>query len=59
MRIGADAEYSDPSAARAQLSDFAEDGALLVRADNHIAWRVTTGADVANLQATLSSVLGR
>ncbi len=59
VRINNDAEYSDPSGAWAQLSEIGDDGALLVRPDNHVAWRATTGADAASLRTTLSSILGR
>ncbi|MGW6532844.1 FAD-dependent monooxygenase [Streptomyces venezuelae] len=45
VRIGAGAEFTDVDGGWAQVREVAGDGAVLVRPDNHVAWRSTGAAD--------------
>lgn len=60
-RIGAPGHYADPEGAWARLKQIGEDGAILVRPDVHVGWRVQGGsADPADeLCTALSRILGR
>ncbi|MEX0407477.1 FAD-dependent monooxygenase [Aquibium sp. LZ166] len=43
VRIGDEGDYRDPHRDWLSLRDIGEDGAILVRPDNHVAWRSRTG----------------
>ena len=60
-QVGPACEYSDPTARWAELSAIAEDGALLIRPDQHVAWRSDTApADAEGaLHDAVRRVLGR
>ncbi|GAA1000611.1 FAD-dependent monooxygenase [Acrocarpospora macrocephala] len=59
--IGEGAAYIDPDGAWARLREVADDGAILVRPDNHVAWRAHDCAGVADdeLAAAIGTVLHR
>ncbi|HYT40014.1 MAG TPA: aromatic ring hydroxylase, partial [Acidimicrobiia bacterium] len=60
-RIGSAAEYGDVSGEWAASGGIGADGAVLVRPDNHVAWRSAGGAangDQIMLQ-TFETILGR
>ena len=54
-------QITDPNAAWADAYGIAEDGAVLVRPDGHVAWRshASVAAPVVTLAAAFDSVLGR
>lgn len=54
MRVGIDVEIDDEWPGLGSI----DDGALLVRPDQHIAWRATSSSSVADLGAALDSILG-
>lgn len=58
-RIGIGSDVTDAYGDFARLSEVDEDGCLLVRPDQHVAWRRRTGADdpVAELRRVLRAVL--
>ena len=61
VSVGADADVLDPRGDWAAVREFSEGGAILVRPDNHVAFR-STGAPAdaeADLVAAMSTVLGR
>jgi 2,4-dichlorophenol 6-monooxygenase len=55
------ANYQDVEQGWAAVAEIDSDGAILVRPDNHVAWRSRTGVDNAAdaLTDTLAAVLGR
>lgn len=56
VRIGSTGDFTDPSDNWAELRGVNRDGAVLVRPDNHVAWRI---ADAPNEPAdVLTEVLG-
>jgi 2,4-dichlorophenol 6-monooxygenase len=59
IAIGSD--YLDVDGQWAEIREIADDGAVLVRPDHHIAWRAMTGSDDADhvLVQAVGSVLGR
>ena len=61
VAIGDGADYTDSTGAWAQVRGIDEDGAILVRPDNHVGWRsiaeTTTPAD--ELSAAVSAILCR
>lgn len=59
--IGSADGYLDPSGAWEELSDIAENGAILVRPDNHVAWRTPScpPGPAQTLMKVLSGVLAR
>lgn len=61
LSIGDNGTYADPDGAWSRLRGIADDGAILVRPDCHVAWR--SPGSVANpgdaLQAVLKSILHR
>jgi 2,4-dichlorophenol 6-monooxygenase len=60
-RIGAGGDWADPEGTWARVREIADDGAVLVRPDNHVAWRsfdaVEAPADV--LALAVQTVLNR
>lgn len=56
-RIGAGAEYTDSDGTWQTVRETADDGAILVRPDNHVAWRSTNASD--NPADVLASALAR
>lgn len=60
-RIGLGADVTDPYGDFERLSEIDEDGCLLVRPDQHVAWRRRTMADdpVGELRRVLQTVLDR
>lgn len=61
LRIGAGGDYEDLYGDWAQLREIADDGALLIRPDQHVAWRSLQLVDnpKAALQEALEQVLSR
>lgn len=61
LRIGPGREIADLYGSWGEIAGIGETGALLVRPDQHVAWRVTSLPDApeAALTAALSSVLSR
>jgi putative polyketide hydroxylase len=59
--IGGDGTLADGDVAWADAYGVADDGAVLVRPDGHVAWRSAASADAPRdvLQAALDGVLGR
>jgi hypothetical protein len=59
--IGGDGTLMDGDAAWADAYGVADDGAVLVRPDGHVAWRCAAGVDAPPeaMQAALDGVLGR
>ncbi|KOV53314.1 aromatic ring hydroxylase [Streptomyces sp. AS58] len=59
--VGAADGYLDPTGEWGQVSDIADDGAVLVRPDNHVAWRIHGSVqDPAHeLRKALSGILAR
>jgi 2,4-dichlorophenol 6-monooxygenase len=57
VRIGAGAEYADADGRWAAIREVTDEGAILVRADNHVAWR-SLGGD-ANPAGVLANVVAR
>jgi 2-polyprenyl-6-methoxyphenol hydroxylase-like FAD-dependent oxidoreductase len=59
--IGGDGGLADSDGAWAAAYDVAQDGAVLVRPDGHVAWRSASSADAPTpvLRAALDGVLGR
>ncbi|BBA96367.1 putative monooxygenase [Actinacidiphila reveromycinica] len=59
VRIGTGAQYADVDGGWAAVRETAADGAVLVRPDNHVAWRAATAAEdpAAVLADALSRVL--
>lgn len=47
VSIGEGGDYADPDGSWAAVREVGECGAILVRPDNHVAWRSTEAADVA------------
>ncbi|MQA14893.1 MAG: aromatic ring hydroxylase [Pseudonocardiaceae bacterium] len=60
VRIGDGADCADPTGRWAQVRQIGDDGAVLVRPDNHVAWRsIGAAADPADiLTRVFESVLG-
>lgn len=60
VRVGPGA-WADVAQRWHELSGIASSGAILVRPDNHVAWRATgpSGQSLADLSAALSKVMGR
>lgn len=61
VSIGADGDYQDVEGRWAELSQVGPEGAVLVRPDNHVAWRATaaTEADLASFRSALRRALAR
>ena len=59
--IGADCDYEDPFGDWARASGVEDDGAVLVRPDQFVAWRSRTrgGAEDGSLLAAMRRILGR
>jgi 2,4-dichlorophenol 6-monooxygenase len=59
--LSPDRDFSDPAGHWASVCGIAEDGALLIRPDQHVAWRVRSAPPdpAADLRATLDTILGR
>lgn len=45
VAIGADAEYADVDGSWAAVREVTDEGAILVRPDNHVAWRSSGGSE--------------
>jgi 2,4-dichlorophenol 6-monooxygenase len=60
VAIGDGADYRDPSGDWARLRGIDEHGAILVRPDGHVGWRMPTGGQVAErkLADALAAILG-
>ncbi|MGV9867499.1 FAD-dependent oxidoreductase [Rhodococcus koreensis] len=60
-QIAAGADFTDPSGTWAQLRQIDDGGAILVRPDNHVAWRATSAAadPVDELTRAFGTVLSR
>jgi 2,4-dichlorophenol 6-monooxygenase len=60
VAIGDGADYRDPSGDWARLCGTDEQGAILVRPDGHVGWRMPTGRQVAEreLADALAAILG-
>ncbi|MFB7759068.1 FAD-dependent monooxygenase [Streptomyces xiamenensis] len=60
-RIGEGAEYTDADGRWAAVREITDEGAVLVRPDNHVAWRSAAGAGNPEevLADALAQVLGR
>ncbi|MFD0683210.1 FAD-dependent monooxygenase [Actinomadura fibrosa] len=56
-RIGAGAEFADAEGTWEAVREISDDGAVLVRPDNHVAWRSTGGGE--NPAGTLADALSR
>ena len=54
-------DFTDPEGAWQQVGEISTDGALLVRPDQHVAWRVTPMPDdpTADLAAAMRQILFR
>ncbi|MDN5863146.1 MAG: 2,4-dichlorophenol 6-monooxygenase, partial [Salinisphaera sp.] len=50
--IGASGDYRDPQGSWAKLRQVDEDGAILVRPDNHVAWRAAAAQTDPTLALT-------
>jgi 2,4-dichlorophenol 6-monooxygenase len=61
LTIGPDCDYEDPFGDWCRIRGVADDGAVLVRPDQFVAWRAKnrSGDQVALLTAALARVLGR
>jgi 2,4-dichlorophenol 6-monooxygenase len=61
VKVAGGAAFADPSGTWSQLRQINDDGAILVRPDNHVAWRsASAGADaVDELARTFGAVLSR
>lgn len=61
FRIGAGGDYEDLYGDWAQLREIADEGAILVRPDQHVAWRSLSAVDnpTAALEEALNTVLAR
>jgi 2,4-dichlorophenol 6-monooxygenase len=61
VNVGAGCDYEDPFGDWARASGVADDGAVLVRPDQFVAWRAKTraGDPSALLQAALKTILAR
>lgn len=61
--IGDGAEHTDDEREWLRVREVADDGAILLRPDHHVAWRCTSAPDadtrLASLPALLARVLGR
>ena len=59
VTIGTDAEYADVDGRWAALREITDEGAILVRPDNHVAWRSMTGTEqpVDDLGSAVSRIL--
>jgi 2,4-dichlorophenol 6-monooxygenase len=59
--IGPDGDYDDPFGDWAEIRGVEDDGAVLVRPDQVVAWRATTraGDQAALLKAALARIIGR
>lgn len=61
VRVGDGGDYSDPTGAWGKLRQVGEDGAVLVRPDNHVAWRCPDRPNNPEraLTEALKTILGR
>jgi 2,4-dichlorophenol 6-monooxygenase len=61
VQIGVAGDFVDTDGQWAQVRGISEDGAILVRPDNHVAWRSIEAASdpVAELESVFSSILAR
>jgi 2,4-dichlorophenol 6-monooxygenase len=57
IQIGDESEYTDPTGAWDDLSEISFNGAVLVRPDQHVAWRIKNA--VENPVEMLGDVMGR
>lgn len=57
--IGGDAEHTDPQGEWQRVREIADDGAVLLRPDQHVAWRCLRRPEAADLGALLRGVLAR
>lgn len=55
ISIGDDCDYHDPTSQWKEVCQITEEGAILVRPDNHVAWR--TKVEVENPLETLTNVM--
>ena len=60
-RIGAGCDYRDPGGAWAKVRGISDAGAVLVRPDNHVAWRCQDAAELPGeiLTAAFAQILAR
>ena len=60
-RIGAGCDYRDPGGAWAKVRGISDAGAVLVRPDNHVAWRCQDAAELPGeiLTAAWAQILAR
>jgi 2,4-dichlorophenol 6-monooxygenase len=59
VSIGAGADYADPTGQWQTVRGIEDDGAILVRPDNHVAWRSRSVGDAAELTLALEKILPR
>jgi len=52
-------DFTDPGGHWAALAEIGRDGALLVRPDQHVAWRAGTSSERDGLSGALARILGR
>lgn len=57
--IADDAAYTDPNREWLRVREIAEDGAILLRPDHHVAWRCLSAPQSSNVCAYLTGVLSR